>query len=167
MHSRPRVLWFSFFAVLVVGGIVLTTSQTLQRHYHLWRMRSEYLQAYTGEKTIHDGFVVVHLRDRNHNRYDFHRQKLVAMGVICEREYAFRNVRIPTEESKTLCKRILSLDCPPFVDFAGTPYSVTSRSVPLQLTVWCWPVDVAAWDDFVAANDKATLEGSATASGSN
>ena len=83
-------------------------------------------------------------------RYEYHRQKLVELGSVAERQYNFKHVQKPTSESYHFTHLLLSGLCPNQIDFES-PYP--AKPEPMHLTVWCDPAEAPAWDDFVAEHD--------------
>jgi len=136
-------------ALLVCGGVAAFRVHDIQVHYHRWRMERAH-QAYLGAKTISGGFVVIQVPNDAVDRYEYHRQKLVELRDIVERQYVLKHLEIPTDESKHFSKLLVSRDCPSHIDFES-PYPDKPRL--LQVTIWCYPPHVSEWDRFIAEHD--------------
>jgi hypothetical protein len=84
-------------------------------------------------------------------RFESHLEELVSLGDVSKRTYRFKDIRIPTDESKHLWKRIFARDCPPWLNVTGTwPRSPE----PMVLTIWYEHEHRSAWDEFLRSADR-------------
>ncbi len=155
--TRRRLLIVAALATLLVcGSIAVINTRAFQVHYHGWQMQRASAQRFSKERrSIIDGVVVYSLDDAlarsdANKRYEYHRQRLVELGRVAERQYTFKHVQTPTPESSHFTHLLSSGPCPNSIDFES-PYP--DKPEPMQLTVWCHPADAKAWDDFVAEHD--------------
>ena len=151
VFRRHPIIVGSIFAILVLcGGIVVANLRAVEIYYHTWQMQRAWQQVYSKPLPSNgDGFVC-YAGGESLESYEYHRQKLVDLGRLAKQHYTFKHLRVPSDESKHFSRLLLSDDCPNHVDFSS-PYPNTPE--PMQLTIWCWPTDVAAWDQFVEAHD--------------
>ncbi|MEN6406436.1 MAG: hypothetical protein ABFC77_08190 [Thermoguttaceae bacterium] len=155
MRPRRRIsvkILISLATLMVVGGIVVVKHRVFQLQYYKWQMERAQRQAYDGQKTTENGFVVAHVPREAEERYEYYRQKLVELGSITERHYVFQHLWVPSDDSKHFSKLLVSGRCPNHVDFLS-PYP--DKPELTHLTVWCWATDASAWDHFVAEHDVA------------
>ncbi|MCE5302605.1 MAG: hypothetical protein LLF97_05780 [Planctomycetaceae bacterium] len=150
-RHRKLILFLAVMASLsICGGVVLVNTRAFQVRYHNWRMKQAWQQRYSNPSPpTGDGLISYSPGDAQ-PRYEYHRQKLVELGDVAERHYAFKHLQVPTRESKHFTRLLLSDSCPSCIDFAS-PYP--NKPEPMQLVVWCRPADAKAWDEFVAKYD--------------
>ncbi len=79
-----------------------------------------------------------------------HLEELVKLGDVSKVEYPFAHIRVPTEESKHIWKRIMAKDCPPLLNATGEHPKTPE---PLVLKVWCEHEFRDEWDEFVNSID--------------
>jgi len=136
--------------LLVGGGVLLVTLRPVQLRYYEWQMRRARFQAYERTKRIEDGFVVAHVPREAEKRYEYYRAKVEELKGLVRRHYIFKHLWVPTKESEGFSRLLVLRCCPNYVDFSS---NYPEEPEPMELTVWCKPEDVAAWDDFVARHD--------------
>ncbi len=123
----------------------------LQVPYHKWRMLASLEQHNSQQPQISDGFATINV-GRARERYEYHRQQLVELGIVIERTYEFQHLVVPSEEAAHFTRFILGSEAPEHLDFS---YPYPRRPELIQLTVWCYPELVEAWDDLVRTRDVA------------
>lgn len=156
VKTRIALVMLAASVVCAIG--IVSDWRAVQVRYYRWQMWRAWDQAYGGPKGMEDGFVVVHVRGGAEERYKYYRQKLCALGAIVERHYVLRHIWTRTDDGKQFTRLLVSRSCPNYIDFES-PYP--DKSEPMQVTVWCWPRDASAWDEFIRKHDIARPHDSA------
>ncbi len=82
--------------------------------------------------------------------YEYHRQQLVALGVVSETTYRFNHILNPSDASRHLSKLLFSSQRPDCIDLS-LPSLIEPE--PMELTVWCNVEDQSEWETLIAARD--------------
>lgn len=144
------------YALAVVGAlgaiaIIGACSSRVQVAYHQFQMRRAWEKTFAQPDADFDGFVTYTLGD-TYERYIYHRQELVELGVVTELTYQFQHINYPSAESSDFWKALFSPNRPDCIDFQS-PQS-NDDPEPMQLTVWCYLRDAPAWDAFIQERDS-------------
>lgn len=151
------VLAPALFAALVIGNrIRIMQTPEFQIDTHKRQMLLMHHFAYADPKVGPKG-LIYHSPNKSLEKYEFHRQRLRELGAVCYRKYPFRHIRTSTDECRNLNKLLFSPACPRHLDcsYLHSSVSIPEDTLPLELEVWCYTEDEAAWDKLVAERDVA------------
>ena len=154
--TRRRLIVATIATLVVVGAAVVINTRPVQVRYHNWQMQRAWHQMYSNPLPPKGDGLIAYAPGEALQRYEYHRQRLVALGDVAERHYTFKHLKVRTDESNHFSKLILRGPRPKCIDFSSPyPTEPPATSKPMQLTVWCSPADTADWDEFVAKHDVA------------
>lgn len=141
---KPARILIAICTIAFVIGVLVVSSASFQIWYHTWQMNRAWNAQFN--KPVSDNGLMGYELDE---RYPYHRQKLVQLGAIRELHYRLNHILVPSSEGGDFHKRLLS-NHPPCIDFVADCPAVPE---PAELTVWCYPGDADAWDQFIAKHD--------------
>jgi hypothetical protein len=150
MTARSKTLWIVALCVaLTTAAVLILSSSRFQIRHHTQAMQRALDETYAAPDTVDNGLVGYTLGE-TYDRYTYHRQRLIELGAVRERNFVFKHLRSPTDQSSHLIKLMLSSNRPEAIDWES-PHP--SDPEPMQLTVWCFTGDSDAWDAFVEKHD--------------
>lgn len=135
-------------AMLVVLVLVANRAALLIG-YHEWRMQRAHQRPYSDPVVRPDG-LVSHESDEDFADYEYHRDRLVALGALRRIEFRFTRLRTGTTEYRTMTRLMLSRQCPAHLDFVS---EVPSKPQLVKMTIWCQADDVSEWEAFLKLHD--------------
>jgi hypothetical protein len=152
MSEAPKLrpIYLLFVACAAIAVVVVVCSSPFQIRYNEWQMRRAWYETYEKLPDVHHDRLAGYTLGESAQRYEYHRQRLVALGAVRELHYHFRHVKSGTEASHQLSKLLVRQECPTHIDFES-PY--TDKPEPMELTVWCFSRDADAWERFIADHD--------------
>jgi len=163
LHRRPSLAEGSrrrvrlLVGVATIGLLVMLASwQPAVIAYHRRHMMSAWndcVNARQPSKTESFPQQVILRHGDNPNlhweRYEYHRDRLVAWGELAHREFVLQHIVAQSEESKELWRRLVQTF--PGHIHVTSPWPRTPE--PMRIEVWDHPGRLAQWEAFVAEHD--------------
>ena len=153
-RRNRRLVYLLLVAGAAIAVVVVVRSSSVQIRYHEWQMQRAWNETYGKPPDVQHDELAGYTLGESHERYQYHRQRLVALGAVRELHYRFGHILSGTEASRQLSELLVSHQCPTHIDFKS-PY--TDKPEPMELTVWCFLRNADAWETFMAEHDRADV----------
>lgn len=144
-------------AVLILACFAIRSSPVISNsghfgfEHHDRRMRESRLSVYEKGPSIFDGDLRGYTLGPEWEAYEFHRQQLVKLGEVRELRFVMIFLPMGTAEARHFIRRRLSSpQAPSSIDWS---FPDTGGPAPIDLTVWCYRKDQAAWQEFIESHD--------------
>lgn len=134
---------------IMVATVTYTQSRAFQIPYHTKRMKSA-LDAHYAEPADVQGGMVGFVYGDDYERFEYHRNALVDLGVIAHIHARLENIRKDTPEYRHFSRTLVHNqdDDSPVPDFVGE-LAWDDKSGVLTLDVWCYSEHHSKWTDFL------------------
>lgn len=150
--SSRRWLTIAALVVVVAGVIAWTIDwKSVRVKYHDAEMRRAFQEQFQAATVHQDGLVGFEVGEPT-ARYEYHRDRLVDLGAVIRKHHEFHHLRVSTPESIHFNRVLLREKRVDAIDWAGK-WSTPEDPIPLEYTVWCYPLNSAAWDVYFAEHD--------------
>ncbi len=143
---RGRTIILCAIAVLVVMFILSLPAMRI--NYHRWQLESAFTETFAPEREEVIGGMIGFSMGESYERYEYHRDRLVALKALRATKYLFTDLLYPTEECHEFHRKLNAREAPPYVDYSGEGATV-DPPIPYEITIWYWPDHSAEWDEFL------------------
>lgn len=139
------------FVLLTIAG-VLANAERIAIFYHERGMTLAHERAYADPEVGPTG-LIMHEVDEDFELFEYHRDQLVARGVLSRIDYKFRHLVVGTTPARSVLNFIIAEKGPPLIDFT----SPHRPGTPVEVTIWCRAGQAAAWKNLLATFDSESL----------